>query len=139
MAIDHDVIRASFEAWNAQDRESFCASMTEDVRYHVPASVPFSGSLDGREEVGQFAEQLWSFFPQLESIVEKVHAQADRAVIRGVHVGTTDDGTTHRVPFQNAVLLRDGRICEVRQQLDAGLVMRAVASQLAAADVAPAR
>ncbi len=59
----HATIAASFDAWNRRDRDAFCACLTEDVTYHVPASVPFAATLHGRTEVGAFAEQLWPLVP----------------------------------------------------------------------------
>lgn len=133
MAGSHDVIAASFAAWNAQDRTAFCACHTDDVRYHVPEAVPFAGTWHGHDQLLAFAEQVWALFGGIQSIVEKLIGDGDRVIARGHHVSTSPDGTVLSVPFVHALSLRDGRICDVRQQLDSGLVVEAVAAQLAGA------
>ena len=126
-----DVVSRSFETWNARDIDAFVACLTEDVTYHVPESIPFGGALTGREAVAAFAEELFGVFEHLETELDRIVGKGDRVIADGVHRGRTPDGLVHEVPFRNAVSLRDGLISEVRQQLDAGLVMRAFASVLA--------
>lgn len=135
-----DIVRRSLEAWNAQDVDRFVACLTEDVTFHVPESVPFGGSLTGREAVAGFAHELWAVFEELEAVVHRVVGAGDRVIVDGVHQGRTSARAVDPVPFQNAVTLRDGGICDLRQQMDSGLVMRAFAAVLATAPRAlPAR
>lgn len=128
-----DIVSRSFETWNARDIDAFVGCMTEDVTYHVPESIPFGGALTGREAVAAFAQELFGVFQELTTDLHRVVRKGDRAIADGVHHGRTPDGVRHEVPFRNAVTLRDGLICEVRQQMDAGLVMRAFASVVTSA------
>lgn len=137
MGRDSDIVSRAFEYWNARDVDGFVACLTDDVTYYVPESIPFGGALAGRGAVAEFARELWSLFTELETVLHRIVGQGERVIADGVHRGRTPDGLVHEVPFQNAVTLRDGKICDVRQQMDAGLVMRAFASVLASAPAPP--
>lgn len=140
MARGYDIVERSFAAWNARETEAFLACMTDDVVYHVPESIPFGGALHGHAAVAAFAHELWGLLEDLQSHVHRVVGTGHRVIASGVHHGATPDGLRHEVPFRNAITLRDGLICDVRQQMDAGLVMRAFASIVAtAAAPEPAR
>jgi ketosteroid isomerase-like protein len=83
-----DVVRASFEAWNAGDMEAWSGFLAPDVIWRVEKNWPEQGPFIGREAVLRAVQQgreTWDT-DTAEPIGEFFHA-ADRVAVRFVWHG----------------------------------------------------
>jgi len=124
------IIVRTYEAWNRRDRELLRSCLHDDVRFHIPASVPFARELHGPDAVCEYAEEIWAFWGDTIVQLDRVSVNGARIVVHGRHANAERAG----VPFVHAAELRDGLVVELREQLDAGLVMRAVMRRLQRGD-----
>jgi ketosteroid isomerase-like protein len=65
-------------------------------------------------------------------------AHEERVVVFGRHCCVPADGAPVTVPYQSVLTVRDGLIAEFAMQVDAGLVVKAVAAELASEPAAVA-
>ncbi len=80
-----EVVRASFEAWNAGDMEAWGGFLAPDVIWRPPGDWPEPGPFAGREAVLRQVQQnreTWDA-DTAEPVSDFIHA-ADRVVVRFV-------------------------------------------------------
>ncbi len=125
------IAEAFYSALDARDLEALAAVLAEDVVFNAPKAIPFGGRLVGRDAVRGFVTDAWGFFEAYTNVRERMVAQDDRVVVFGRHSSRPVDGESHDVPYQSVLTISDGLICEFAMQIDAGLVVKAVAAELA--------
>jgi ketosteroid isomerase-like protein len=78
-----EIVRASFEAWNAGDMDAWADILASDVIWHVAEDWPEPGPYAGRDAVLRAAQQLRQAWDAdtAEPISDFIHA-ADRVVVR---------------------------------------------------------
>lgn len=133
MPLTHEHIATAegfYAALDARDLDTLSGLLTEDVVFVAPSGIPFGGRLRGRDAVRGFITDAWSFFEDYANVRERMVAHQDRVVVFGHHV-SEPHGVRQLVPYQSVLTFRDGLICEFAMQLDAGLVVKSVAAELA--------
>lgn len=126
-----DVVKQYFSALDARDLDALSAVVAPDAVWNTPAAIPFGGVLHGPDGVRALITDAWGFFADYRNTRDRVVADGDRVVVAGHHLGRGSDGSDHDVPYLSVFTVRDGLITSASMQVDAGLVVKAVAGELA--------
>jgi ketosteroid isomerase-like protein len=105
-----EVVRATFEAWNAGDMDAIREQYDPDIIAWPPAGVPEPGPYVGREAVIRFWEQqreTWDA-DALELIGDFIHA-ADRVAVRFIWHGA-GHGPEWNLELTGVYTVRNGKI-----------------------------
>ena len=105
-----EVVRATFEAWNAGDMDAIREQYDPDVIARTPEGVPEPGPYVGREAVIRFWEQqreTWDA-DALELIGDFIHA-ADRVAVRFIWHGA-GHGPEWNMELTGVYTVRNGKI-----------------------------
>ena len=105
-----EVVRATFEAWNAGDMDAIREQYDPDVIARPPEGVPEPGPYVGREAVIRFWEQqreTWDA-DALELIGDFIHA-ADRVAVRFIWHGA-GHGPEWNMELTGVYTVRNGKI-----------------------------
>jgi len=111
MSQEHvEIVRASFEAWNAGDWDAFRALYDPDTILRTPEGWPEPGPFVGREAVMRQWEQLRETFDAdaLELISDFIDA-ADRVAVR-VNWRGAGRGPESNMEMTDVFTVRKGRI-----------------------------
>ncbi len=127
-----EIAERFYRALDERDLDGLSAALDEAVVLQAPQAIPFGGRIVGRDEFRGFVTDGWGFFDEYENVRERMVAHDDRVVVFGRHQIRRPDGERQEVPYQSVLTFRDGRITEIAMQVDAGLVVKAVAAELAA-------
>jgi ketosteroid isomerase-like protein len=105
-----EIVRASFEAWNAGDMHAFRELYDPDIILRAIEGWPEPGPYVGREEVMREFEQMRETWDAdaLEPISDFIHA-ADRIVVRIIWRGA-GHGPEAKLEFTAAYMVRKGKI-----------------------------
>jgi ketosteroid isomerase-like protein len=109
-----ELVRASFEAWNAGDMKAYGEAFDPDVVWRVVENWPEPGPYVGREAAMRFAEQLrgtWNA-DALEPIDDFIDT-ADEVVVRFIWRGL-GEGPDSNMEFTGIFTVRKGRIVFVQ-------------------------
>jgi ketosteroid isomerase-like protein len=131
-----EIAERFYAALDARDLDALTAVLTEDVVFNAPLAIPFGGRLVGRDAVRGFITDAWGFVDGYENVRERMVAHGDRVVVSGRHRGRAGSGRGRFVPYHTVLTIRDRLIGVISMQVDAGLVVKAVAAELAAPDEA---
>jgi ketosteroid isomerase-like protein len=126
-----------YAALDARDLDALAGLLTEDVVFVAPSGIPFGGRLQGRDAVRGFVTDAWGFFEDYANVRERMVAHEDRVLVYGHHA-SAPGGVRRLVPYQSVLTFRDGLIASFAMQVDAGLVVKSVAAELAAEPGRPA-
>jgi ketosteroid isomerase-like protein len=132
------IVERFYAALDARDLDALTGTLAEDVIFNAPQAIPFGGRLVGRDAVRGFVTDAWGFFEEYTNVRERMVAHEDRVVVFGRHSSRPADGAPVTVPYQSVLTVRDGLIAEFAMQVDAGLVVKAVAAELASEPAAVA-
>jgi ketosteroid isomerase-like protein len=105
-----EVVRATFEAWNAGDMDAIREQYDPDIIARPPEGVPEPGPYVGREAVIRFWEQqreTWDA-DALELIGDFIHA-ADRVAVRFIWHGA-GHGPEMNFEMTGVYTVRNGKI-----------------------------
>ena len=105
-----EIVRATFEAWNAGDMDGVRERYDSDVVMRTPEDWPEQGPFAGREAVMREWEQLRQTFPSddaLDPITDYV-AVGDRVVVRFIWRGV-GSGPEMNVELTAVFTVREGR------------------------------
>ena len=105
-----DVVRATFEAWNAGDMDALRKPYDPDVLTRTPEGWPEPGPYVGREATMRWFEQLRDAWDAdaLELISDFIDA-ADRVAVRFIWRGA-GRGPESNMEFTGVYTVRNGRI-----------------------------
>ncbi len=105
-----EVVQNFFAAYGANDLDGIAAVMDEDVQWHIPGRHPLSGTLNGRDEVLAFFDQLAVAGFQAEPI----YFGADENHVVDIHRGWANVEGKPNVDTTWALVYRieNGRIVE---------------------------
>ncbi len=120
-----------YRALDVRDLDGLTAVLAEDVVFNTPQAIPFGGRLVGRDAVRGFVTDAWGFFEAYTNVRERMVAHDDRVVVFGRHTSRPAAGEAHDVPYQSVFTITDGLISEFAMQVDGGLVVKAIAAELA--------
>ncbi len=124
-----EVVERFYAALDARDLDALAKTVAIDAVWDTPVAIPFGGRLVGRDAVRGFVTDAWGFFDDYHNVRERIVASGDRVVVSGAHGGRVNDGSEHSVPYQTIFTVADGEIVACAMQIDAGLVVRAVAAE----------
>ncbi len=108
-----EIVRASFEAWNAMDMDAYRELYDPDAVLRMPDGWPEPGPYFGREAAMRQFEQLnetWST-DSAEPISDFIDA-ADRVVVRFLWHGA-GEGPEVNIELTTVFTVRKGRILEL--------------------------
>lgn len=123
------VVERFYVALDSRDLDALAATVAPDAVWNTPTAIPFGGLLEGRDAVRAFVTDVWGFFTGYRNTRERIVADGDRVIVAGRHGGHTADGAEHDVPYTSVFTVSGGEIVAYAMQLDAGLVVRAVAGE----------
>ncbi len=104
-----ELIQRTYEAFGRGDIPAVMAVLEEDVVWNAPAVLPHAMSVNGRDDVGAFFENLGSTWEEFGLEIEDIVASGDRVCAIGRANGTLE-GTQTGYGFVHAWTIRDG-IC----------------------------
>lgn len=115
----HDIIRAYYDAFNAQDMETFLGLLSEDVAHDINQG----GRQVGKAAFAQFMEHMNRCYREnLTDMVIMANADGTRAsaefIVNGEYLVTDEglpdaNGQTYRLPAGAFFELRDGKVARV--------------------------
>ncbi len=119
-----EIVQGLYAALAERDLDRFAEGLAPEVSWHTPASVPWGGDLSGVDAVRGYVTDLWGFFENYSLKAERFAGHGDQVVVTGMQ------GPNATLPFLHVCKLADGKLVDWREQVDAGLVMRAIAREL---------
>lgn len=105
-------------AWKAKDIDAVLAEMHDDIIWHYAAVI--APPVRGKEKARKFLEQL---APQVSEVHWRIfdHAEReDRLFVEGVDEYVSTEGRLVSAPYAGVVVIRDGKILELREYFDLG-------------------
>jgi len=118
-----EIVRATFEAWNAGDMDALREVCDPDVIMRVPEGWPEPGPFVGREAVIRLFEQ-WreTFDTYVTELIGDIIEAADRVVVRQVWHGVGRGSEAH-VESTVVFTFREGKVSYVEQFWDYAAVL----------------
>jgi len=122
------LVEQAYQNVRTGDIPSFLNTLAEDVLWIVPdmSNVPFAGTWQGREQVGQFFRRMLEVQDIIEFEPEEFIAQREKVIVLGhftMHVKTT--GKLSRSDWVHVWKVEAGRVTYVREYVDSLAVSRA--------------
>lgn len=123
-----EVVKRGYEAFGSGDIPALLDLFAEDIKWRSPhvEGAPYTGSYDGREEVGSFFSSLneieeFSNFEPREFI-----AQDDKVVVLGTMTATVKDtGREYSSDWVHIFTMRDGKVAGFLEFFDNAAVTNA--------------
>jgi uncharacterized protein (TIGR02246 family) len=116
-----EVLQSYLEALVAGDRQRIADSFTDDATWTLPGTLPLSGVRRGRQAIVDFLTSAGALFvPGTQTFTfGDITAEQDRAVLEWRVRGTASaTGKIYDNQYCGVFVIRDGRICAVREYLD---------------------
>lgn len=120
------LVRDTWGAVSKGDVEGFMARLADDVTWTFFGSHRFAGTFCGKDEL---VAKLFAPLGEVLADGIKVHidtltAEGERVVLEARGEAQTKDGRAYNNSYCIVVTLRDGKVSQVREYLDAELVTR---------------
>ena len=120
------LVRDTWGAVSKGDVEGFMARLADDVTWTFFGSHRFAGTFRGKDEL---VAKLFTPLGEVLADGIKVHidtltAEGERVVLEARGEAQTKDGRAYDNSYCIVVTVRDGRVSQVREYLDAELVTR---------------
>ncbi|MEZ4334096.1 MAG: nuclear transport factor 2 family protein [Myxococcota bacterium] len=116
------LIEAFYAAFNAGDRDAYCALLHSDFRAEISGQGEVSGEMDRDAFSRMVFERVGQVFPGgLSVAIEEQIAEGDRVASRVVVSGRTKSGRAYRNPACHFFRVRDGRVLEIVEYFDTAL------------------
>lgn len=115
------VLESYLEALVAGDLEKIADSFADDATWTLSGTLPLSGVRRGRQAIVDFLTSAVALFvPGTQTFAfGEITAEGDRAVLEWrVHGTASATGKIYDNQYCGVFVIRDGRICEVREYLD---------------------
>jgi uncharacterized protein len=114
-----ELVRRTFERWNAQDVAGVFELYADDVVMVTAAEWPDAGPFVGREAIERYAQEWLSVWASVEIDLDRLEAAGDLVVARGAWDSRgTASGATGRIPFGAVFTVRDGLISRLEWFMD---------------------
>jgi ketosteroid isomerase-like protein len=115
------VVRGCYEAFQRGDIGALLNTLAPDVTWYSPggSEMPWAGSRQGREQVGQFFAQIDAAFEFLEFTPEHFTASGDTVIVIGrdrVRLKASGDVLVER--WAHLMQVRDGQIVDFFEIID---------------------
>jgi uncharacterized protein len=125
---NRQLVEQAYQSVKAGDVQSLLNSLTEDVQWQLPEmeNVPFAGTWNGREQVGQFFSTVAQAQDVGEFELEDFIAQGDKVVVLGhfsQHVKST--GRVSASAWAHVWTVKVGKVTHFREYVDTATVSRA--------------
>ena len=122
-----EIVRASFEAWNASAIDAARAFWSDEIEWHDAPDMPDSGVYRGAESVAAHFRDLSGVLGEMEVQVDRLSPAGDEVlVLLHVHLDTQRGGLLLDGPIYETVRIEEGEICRIRLFLDKRKALEAV-------------
>lgn len=115
-----DIVGALYDALNRGDLDAAAAMVADDVVFEVPRAVPLQPNGVGIEAWLDFRRRVVAMVPDLHLEIRRIIGSGDAVVVEGEH----RSGGGDPVPFRHYLVLRDGKLAEFRESVDASEAVR---------------
>jgi ketosteroid isomerase-like protein/GNAT superfamily N-acetyltransferase len=122
------LVQQAYQRIHAGDVRSFLTLLADDVEWKVPAmaSVPFAGTWQGRQHVGEFFRKVAETQEQVEYAPEHFIAQDDKVVVLGHFVNRVKATRKEsRSEWAQVWTVNAGVITHMQEYVDTAAVSRA--------------
>lgn len=112
------VLLRLIDAWKAKDIEGVLSQLHDEIVWHYAAVI--APPVRGKEKARKFLEAL---APQISEVHWRIfdHAEReDRLFVEGVDEYVSTEGRLVSAPYAGVVVIRDGKIAELREYFDLG-------------------
>ena len=121
-----EIVRAGFDAWNAEDMDAFAELLAPDVILRVPEGWPEPRPYVGREAVmRQFRQNRDTWDTDFFETTTDYIAIADRVIVRMLW-RVAGQGPAPNVEFTGVITVRDGRVRDFEYFWDHARALEAV-------------
>jgi len=130
-----ETVRQAYGNFQTGDIESLLNLLADDVGWRLPSmeNVPFSGSRNGREAVGQFFAILNEAQEPREFEPQSFIAQGDKVAVQGRYLWRVKaSGREYQGDWVHVFTLRDGRITDFQEYTDTAAAATAYQKALSA-------
>lgn len=118
------IIQAFFEASNHGDMDTCIGLLADDVTWTNIGSTKYSGTFAGKDVL--LANLVGPLFSRLKagifSTIDNVVAEGEFVVVQSRGQAETTDGQPYNNTYCHVFRVRDGKISEVAEYMDTGLV-----------------
>jgi len=122
-----DLVKQSFDAWNAHDADKVASFYTDDVQYE---DVTFGMTAKSHAEMRKFAAGFMAMSPDMRLELTNVTVEGDHGscewVLSGTDVGLYKTGKRFRVRGASRFDLRGNKVARNKDFYDAATIMRQV-------------
>lgn len=119
MGENGDLIRQSYDAFARGDVHAVLDTLTDDVQWDVPGSLPQGGSFSGKDGVGEFFQNLGQTYDGISLEVEDLVDGGDNVVGVGTATGKLRDaGTSVEYGFAHVFTVSGGKVTRFREYAD---------------------
>jgi ketosteroid isomerase-like protein len=122
------LIQQAYQRIQVGDMPSFLTLLAPDVQWRMPetTNVPFSGTWQGRAQVGEFFRKVAETQDVVEFRPEHFVAQGDKVVVLGRFVMRIKaTGKESRSEWAHAWTVKEGVITHMQEYVDTAAVSRA--------------
>jgi ketosteroid isomerase-like protein len=124
-----EIVRRLIGDMNAGNAQAYLEALTEDVRYTVIGSTPFSGARQGRDAI--ITEVVMPLMEKLDGFVtitpQSVFGEGDLVCVQATGSARTKTGQPYDNTYCFVFRFRDDRIAEITEYLDTDLVRTVLA------------
>lgn len=122
------LVQQAYQLFTSGNIQTFLNLLADDVLWQLPemANVPFAGTWNGRQQVGQFFGQMSEVQDVVEFEPEEFIAEGDKVIVLGrftMHVKAT--GRASRSEWVHVWTVEGDSVRSVREYVDTLAVSRA--------------
>ncbi|MEQ8230145.1 MAG: nuclear transport factor 2 family protein [Gammaproteobacteria bacterium] len=112
------VVTRFWEAFSAARYDDAVAMLSDDATWWVAGDTDLSGTYS-KSEFAALLAQVTALAPNGITVTPKLlTAEDDRVSVEAESLGAISNGKTYRNIYHFMMVVRDGRICAVREYLD---------------------
>ena len=119
MTANSDVVNRAYSAFASGDIAALLDTLSDDVEWSSPTTLPHGGEFSGRDGVLTFFQGIGAMWESLEVDVEAIGDAGDSLVLAVVRAsGTRRGGEASGYGAAHAFEVRDGSIIRFREYVD---------------------
>ena len=127
MASSVEVVNGAYAAFAKGDIPALLETLSDDVDWSSPATLPQGGHFSGKDGVSEFFQTIGANWDALTIDVEAITDAGDGLVLTIIQAsGTRKDGGAGGYGSAHAFTVRDGKITEWRIFVDQDQALEAV-------------
>jgi ketosteroid isomerase-like protein len=119
MTANIDVVNRAYSAFASGDIAALLDTLSDDVEWSSPTTLPHGGEFSGRDDVLTFFQGIGAMWDSLDVAVEAIGEAGDDLVLAVVWAsGTRKGGEAAGYGAAHAFEVRDGSIIRFREYVD---------------------